>query len=119
MVGGGIAGMSGAGLWGPELGIAVSVIVLGAMVAAGWKVPVPVLVMACAAFGFLHGQAHGSEVPSIAQPALYAAGFVLATAGLHLAGILLGRYLLQSTARLRFLRFSGAAIALAGFAFLF
>jgi urease accessory protein len=118
MVVGGIGGMSGMELWGPELGIAVSVIALGATVASGRSLPLALLVGACGLFGFFHGHAHGSEMPSIAQPALYAIGFVLATLGLHLVGIAIGRFLLQSPSRARVLRLSGAAIAIAGVAFL-
>lgn len=119
MIAGGIAGMNGAPLWGPELGIAASVIVLGAIVAVGRNVPLSLLLIACCLFGFYHGHAHGAEMPSISQPALYATGFVLATAGLHLTGIAIGRFSVRSQWRQNVLRFGGAAIALAGVSFLF
>jgi urease accessory protein len=41
-------------------------------------------------FAVFHGHAHGAEMPSDASGASYAAGFMLATALLHGAGLLLG-----------------------------
>jgi urease accessory protein len=41
-------------------------------------------------FAIFHGQAHATEMPLGASAGAYAAGFVLATALLHVAGIALG-----------------------------
>lgn len=87
---GGILGMSGVALFSVEAMIAVSVIGLGLMLAMG-KRPHSWLAHAAAAFfALFHGHAHGSEMPAIVQPALYAAGFVFMTATLHAGGIALG-----------------------------
>jgi urease accessory protein len=118
MVVGGIVGMSGAEFWGVETAIAVSVVLLGAALAASRNLPLGLMLAACGLFGFFHGHAHGAEMPAIAQPALYAAGFVLATAALHALGVAIGRFSIKTAARQSKLRFSGAAIAVAGLAFL-
>jgi len=90
MVVGGVVGILGVGLPGVEAGIALSVLLLGLAVAAAWRAPIAAAVALVALFGVLHGHAHGTELPEAASPAAYAAGFVLATGLLHLAGILLG-----------------------------
>ncbi|MGE3316731.1 MAG: HupE/UreJ family protein [Planctomycetaceae bacterium] len=118
MVLGGAIAFSGRPIFGIETGIALSVVLLGLAVAAGRDQPLALMLGACGVFGFFHGHAHGAEMPSIADPAQYAAGFVLATAGLHLAGILAGRFLTRSETRRNLLRLSGAAIALVGVALL-
>ncbi|ODR98212.1 urease accessory protein [Methyloceanibacter superfactus] len=73
-----------------EIGIALSVIVLGAIVAFGIKAPVAVAMGLAGLFAIFHGHAHGSEMPMAVSGAMYAAGFMLATATLHAAGIGLG-----------------------------
>src|SRR5262249_18890060 len=73
-----------------ELGIAVSVIVLGAIVAFARKAPVAIAVGIVGLFAIFHGHAHGTEMPLDATGGAYAAGFMLATALLHVAGIALG-----------------------------
>jgi urease accessory protein len=119
MAAGGLAGMAG---WPPpyvELGIAGSVVVLGALVAAAPSARLPALAAALVvgALATFHGHAHGTEAPSAAAvPWLYALGFVLATAALHAAGIGLGLLLGRSgaVASLPLLRLGGGAIAAAG-----
>ncbi len=93
MVVGGVAGLAGLASGAVETAIALSVVVLGGLIAAtavpslrtGAWMPVVAL-----GFGAVHGLAHGAEVPASAAPAGYVAGFVLATIGLHLSGVLLG-----------------------------
>lgn len=69
--------------------ISSSIIVLGMLVALAVKAPVWVGAGVVALFAFFHGHAHGTEVAA-ASLAAYGAGFALATAGLHVAGIGLG-----------------------------
>jgi urease accessory protein len=115
MVAGGALGAAGFALPYVELGIVGSVIVLGAVVAAGRRMPV-VLAMALAGiFAVFHGHAHGTEMPLNASGLEYGAGFVLATALLHGAGVGLGLGA-ATAARPLALRFGGGAIALAGLA---
>jgi len=73
-----------------EIGIALSVLVLGAVIAFGLKAPVWAASLIVAAFAICHGYAHGRELPSAADPIGYSVGFMLATGLLHLAGIGLG-----------------------------
>jgi urease accessory protein len=74
--------------------------------------------MAAALFGLFHGHAHGTEIPALAAPVLYAAGFVASTIALHVTGVLVGRIAVASTRGQTALRMSGAAIAAAGIFFL-
>ncbi len=87
---GGLIGMSGVYVPDVELGIAISVLVLGASIAFAWR-PLEVMSLAIiAAFAFFHGYAHGVELPAAADPAAYAAGFVIATGLIHVVGIGIG-----------------------------
>jgi urease accessory protein len=87
---GGIAGMAGFGLPFVEIGIALSILVLGLAIAFAWH-PIEIVPLALiAAFAICHGYAHGVELPSAADPAAYAAGFVLATGLIHICGIFVG-----------------------------
>ena len=116
---GGLVGMAGWSFWGAEAAIALSVLALGATIAGGRSFPLGLMMAACALFGFFHGHAHGTEMPTIAQPALYAIGFVLATAALHVIGIAIGQLSLRTVSGESRLRFSGAAMAVVGIAPLF
>lgn len=73
-----------------ELAIASSVILLGGVIAWGQAIPTPAAMAAVAFFGFFHGFAHGAEIPEIADPIVYAVGFMLGTILLHLTGVLIG-----------------------------
>lgn len=73
-----------------ELGIAVSVLALGAAIAFQYRASIWVAGSLAAMFGLFHGYAHGAEIPSLADPVAYSTGFVLATGSLHVAGIGLG-----------------------------
>ena len=87
---GGALGMLGVAVPFVELGIAVSVIVLGAVVALGVKTPLAIAMGLVGVFAVFHGHAHGTEMPLDAAGGAFGAGFVLATALLHVAGIALG-----------------------------
>lgn len=100
-----------------ELGIALSVLVLGGAIAAAWRAPVWAASAIVAVFALFHGYAHGSEIPSLADPIAYSAGFMLATGSLHLAGIGLGTIASVPGGK-GIIRGIGVAIALAGVWFL-
>lgn len=70
-----------------EEGILASVAVLGALVAMGVKPPLFLSAAIVGGFAIFHGIAHGAEMPLNVPSTEYAAGFVLATALLHGAGI--------------------------------
>jgi urease accessory protein len=90
MVVGAALAMFGLPLPSPELGIASSVVVLGACVALSIRAPVWLASLIVAAFALFHGDAHGRELPSAADPIGYSLGFVFATGLLHVAGIAIG-----------------------------
>lgn len=116
MVLSGLWGMSGAALPGVEIGIAVSVVVLGLAIALKATPPLAAGAAACAIFAIFHGHAHGAELPQGASGLGYALGFVLATAALHGAGLGLAELLAARAPLLA--RFAGGGLALAGVAIL-
>ncbi len=116
MVLAGLWGMSGAALPGVEIGIAVSVVVLGLAIALKATPPLAAGAAACAIFAIFHGHAHGAELPQGASGLGYALGFVLATAALHGAGLWLAGLLAARAPLLA--RVAGGGLALAGVAIL-
>jgi urease accessory protein len=90
MVGGAVLGMLDVPLPPVEIGIAVSVLVLGCCIVLALKAPVWAASLIVAAFAVFHGYAHGKELPSAADPVGYSVGFVLATGLLHVFGIGIG-----------------------------
>ncbi|HEY9211914.1 MAG TPA: HupE/UreJ family protein [Ancylobacter sp.] len=88
---GGALGMMGVSVPFVEIGIAASVIVLGSAVALRWNNwPLGAYMAMVGFFAVFHGFAHGAEMPAGASGATYAAGFMLATALLHMVGIGVG-----------------------------
>ena len=107
---GGVLGMANVP-WPPvEIGIAVSVLVLGIVIAGAVRAPVW--------FAVFHGYAHGQELPSAADPVGYSVGFMLATGSLHVVGIGIGA-LSGYRGGVLLTRGLGALIALAGVYFLY
>ena len=88
-VGGGL-GIAGINVPFVELGIALSVVGLGAIVALNVKASTAVAMGLVGLFAIFHGHAHGAEMPENAAGAAYAAGFMIATAVLHAVGLGLG-----------------------------
>jgi urease accessory protein len=86
----GVAGMAGVGLPYVETGIALSVVVLGAVAVFGVAMPVAAAMGLVAFFAVFHGYAHGVEMPETVSGLAYGAGFVAATALLHGIGIGIG-----------------------------
>jgi len=114
---GGMLGLMGVKLPGIEIGIALSAILLGAMVLAEAR---PKLMLAAVLVGFFaifHGHAHGTELPPGQSGLLYSMGFVIATGILHGLGIMLGLIHRWPAGKLA-LRGAGAFIAVMGAAFL-
>lgn len=117
MVGGAVLGMAGVPMPPVELGITLSVIVLGGCIAAAFRAPVPVAMAVVGVFAIFHGYAHGRELPSAADPLGYSLGFVLATGLLHVAGIALGHIRNWPCGEM-VIRMTGGAIAIVGLIFL-
>jgi len=116
MAAGGILGMSDFALPHVELGIALSVIVLGLAITFAWKAPEWTALMLIAVFAVFHGFAHGVELPLAVDPASYAIGFVVATGAIHVAGIGIG-LLLGIPWRGQLAQALGVAIAVTGLYF--
>ena len=87
---GAFIGLKAIGLPGVEYGIALSVLVLGFALAMEKKLPPLWAMVGVGFFAIFHGHAHGTEMPSIVKPIIYALGFLLGTAALHVAGVLIG-----------------------------
>jgi urease accessory protein len=116
MIVGGALGTVGIALPFVEVGIALSVMVFGAVLALRTPLPVAGAMLLVGAFAVFHGHAHGAEMPDAASGLAYGLGFVAATALLHAAGLGLGLIAGRSnrTADRPALRVAGAAFAAAG-----
>jgi len=103
-----------------EVGIAMSVIVLGLAVALRINLPTITVIALVRLFAIFHGHAHGAEMPQDVSGYAYAAGFMLATVLLHGAGIGLGLLAGRLAARggWRVAQAAGGAMAFAGVALL-
>jgi urease accessory protein len=110
---GAVLAWSGVVLPAVETGLALSVLLLGLLVATAPAVGVAAGVALVGAFALLHGHAHGLEMPPTAAPLVYALGFVLATVSVYWAALIFGRRASAALAA------AGAAIATAGAAMLF
>lgn len=117
---GGFLGVMGVTIPFVEVGIAFSVLILGATVAFKVKAPVAVATGVVALFAIFHGHAHGSEMPMDASGIEYGLGFMLATALLHVSGIAVGVLIGMSNKTLgdHAYRFAGGLASIAGFALL-
>jgi len=113
---GGAFGMAGANLPFVEIGLGLSVVVLGVAVATGFHLPTAGAMALVGFFAVFHGHAHGAEMPEFASGLEYGLGFVLATATLHASGISLGLLIgrLSDAYGDRILQVTGSAMALAG-----
>jgi urease accessory protein len=112
---GGALGAAGYPLPHVETGIALSVIVLGLAVALRANLPTLAAMALAGLFAIFHGHAHGAEMPADAAAVSYSAGFMLATALLHGAGIAIGLAAGRLAERgSRAIRLAGGAVALAG-----
>jgi len=83
---GGALGLAGVPVPFVEVGIALSVIILGALVASNVRAPVVAAMGIAGFFAIFHGYAHGAEMPANATAITYALAFLAATALLHATG---------------------------------
>ena len=117
MIGGGLLGWIGAPVPAVEVGIALSVLLLGCLIGfsiePGLRISFPLVAM----FAIFHGYAHGAELPETASPVSYGLGFILATASLHIFGLATGR--LGQKIWAPAYRAAGIALSAAGIGFLF
>ncbi|HLX95433.1 MAG TPA: HupE/UreJ family protein [Verrucomicrobiae bacterium] len=110
---GGFLGLIGCPLPGTEVGIGLSALLLGLMVAAEARPPLWVAILMVGIFGLYHGHAHGTELPPNEDGLSYSIGFVMATGCLHGVGITLGLVHRWKTGTI-VLRIAGMVIALGG-----
>jgi len=115
---GAMMGLLGIPLPGVEIGIALSAIVLGAMVLTEKRPSLWVAACIVGFFAIFHGHAHGTELPAGQSGLLYSAGFVMATGCLHGVGIAIG-FIHRWSVGCRILRMAGGFVAVAGMYFLF
>jgi urease accessory protein len=114
---GGMLGLMGLPLPGIEHGIAASAILLGAAVMFAARPPLGLAAVLVAFFAIFHGHAHGTELPPGQSAFAYSMGFVIATGGLHAAGIGIGT--VQGSAwGQKLLRVAGAVVAAGGVFFM-
>jgi urease accessory protein len=111
---GGIAGFEAFPLPGTELGIALSVLLLGLAIATRLQTVLLLAAASVGVFGVCHGYAHGHEAPHSSGQAVYAVGFLATTAGLHVVGLVGGLLVLDEPRAAWTLRIAGIAIATAG-----
>lgn len=113
MVLGGLAATAGWALPLVETGILLSVLLLGLLIAFAIRPPVWAGALLVGAFALFHGYAHGAEMPHGASSLAYAAGFVMVTAALHVAGMGVGM-LLKNVSYAPALRVAGALVVIGG-----
>ncbi len=116
MVLGGMLGMADGALPFTETGIAASVLILGILIAARIRLPLPASVLIVGLFALFHGYAHGAEMPATTSGLAYGLGFMLATASLHLGGVSLG-LVARNRGSMQLIRCAGVAIAICGIYF--
>jgi urease accessory protein len=114
---GAMMGLVGIPVPGVEIGIALSAIVLGAMILAEVRPKLAIAISVVGVFAIFHGHAHGTELPAGQSGLLYSMGFVIATGCLHGVGVALGLVNSLPMGRLA-LRGAGTFIAFMGIFFL-
>ena len=114
---GGMLGLMGVPLPGTEYGIALSAILLGAVVLFEVRPPLGLAAALVGFFAIFHGHAHGTELPPGQSALLYSMGFVIATGCLHALGIGIGTVHRWAWGQ-RALRAAGALVAAGGAFFL-
>ncbi|MFV0597622.1 HupE/UreJ family protein [Shewanella sp.] len=114
MLVGGILGLNAIPVPFVEIGIALSVLLLGLAIAFDRQLPLLFAMAFVGVFAIFHGHAHGMEMPELASPVLYAFGFLFGTAVIHLGGVMLGLGMQRLTGQRSLMRISGVAIAAMG-----
>ena len=115
MLFGGVLGFERFIVPGIEVGIGLSVVMLGSAIALERRMPLFLATIGVGLFGMCHGYAHGYEIPGLENTWVYASGFLITTTSLHLIGAVGGILLLEHGCGSRWLRFAGAMIATIGF----
>ena len=114
MLVGGILGLYAIAVPFVEIGIALSVLLLGLAIAFDRQIPLLFAMAFVGVFAIFHGHAHGAEMPELASPVLYALGFLFGTAVIHLGGVMIGLGMQRMTGQRNLMRVTGMAIAAMG-----
>lgn len=110
---GAVLGNSDVQLPAAEQTIAASLVVFGLMICTLVRLPAGVAAVIVGLFAMFHGYAHGTEIPDVARPLSYGAGFVLGTVALLGLGIATGRVSRRSVPAAA-IRTAGAAVVAFG-----
>jgi urease accessory protein len=110
---GAVAGLIGVPLPHAVAGVALSGVILGALVASAARPRLWIAALIVAAFAVFHGHTHGTALPLSGVPLAFGAGFVISTGLLHLCGIAIG-LLNRRPAGAQAIRLGGIVIAVTG-----
>ncbi len=113
---GGILGLMKVSFGPVETVIALSVAVLGALVALRVSLPLVAGMILVAGFGLFHGLAHGLEAG--ARPVAFMMGMIISTAFLHFSGVAFVKRFQNSKIGLWAIRAVGSGMVAAGIFFL-
>ena len=111
---GGLIGFEHIELPWTEIGVSLSVVLLGIAISVKKILPVYLAAAATALFGIFHGYAHGYEMPLMQNKVTYTLGFLATTAMLHVVGAVGAHYLLKTNNGDKLLRLLGGISAMCG-----
>ena len=97
-----------------EVGIVLSVILLGFGISIEKKIPTKLIMVFIGIFGLFHGTAHGIEVPAAANPLLFVLGFICGTSALHIFGVGIGYFSIKTAISSILLRLTGVLFSIYG-----
>ena len=97
-----------------EVGIILSVILLGIAISIQKKIPIFLIMIFVGIFGLFHGIAHGLEIPAASSPILFILGFICGTTALHIFGVIVGHLSLKTKMSLNLLRLTGIIFSVYG-----
>ena len=97
-----------------EVGIVLSVILLGFGISIEKKIPTNLIMVFVGIFGLFHGIAHGIEVPAAANPLLFVLGFICGTSALHIFGVGIGYFSIKTAISSILLRLTGILFSIYG-----
>ena len=97
-----------------EVGIILSVILLGFGISIEKKIPTMLIMIFVGIFGLFHGIAHGIEVPAAANPLLFVLGFICGTSALHIFGVGIGYFSIKTAISSILLRLTGILFSIYG-----
>lgn len=111
---GGLIGFEHIEISGTEVGVSLSVVLLGLAIAFRQLLPVTIAAIATGIFGIFHGYAHGYEMPLMDNKITYTIGFLATTATLHIVGAVGAHWILKLHRGGMILRVLGAITGLCG-----